>query len=92
MTDSLTNGRSCLAGTHADIKVDENTVCRMAKVLVDAVTASGEVAVSKLGATVLSCNSSIAQMHIPEFFESDELGIRTPKSCKRCQGRRQQMN
>ena len=95
--ESSTIGRLCLlqshfgcgfvlAGTHAEIKVEENTLCRTAKVLVDVPTVSEEEANSELGPAVLSCNHSIAKMHIPEFFESEELGIRAPKSCKRCKG------
>ena len=75
-----------LSGTHSDIKTEENTVCRTAKILVDSLPASRNEIDTYLSTPVLSCNRSVAQIHIPEFFEAEEMGVRAPKACKRCLG------
>ena len=73
-----------LSGTHPDIVAVENSLCKTAKVLVNVLPASPEEVDSSLA--TLKCNRSIAQLNIPEFFEAEELGIRAPKSCRRCRG------
>ena len=32
------------------------------------------------------CNRAVASLKIPEFFETEEMGVAPSKSCKRCRG------
>ena len=73
-----------LSGTHGDIIAEEHTLCRSAKILVNAVPASTED-LDQANAVVM-CNRSIVRPILPGFLEAEELGVRAPKSCKRCQG------
>ena len=77
-------GGFVLSGTHADIITEENTLCRSAKILVNAAPASTED-LDQANAVVV-CNRSVVRPILPGFLEAEELGVRAPKSCKRCQG------
>ena len=35
---------------------------------------------------IMSYNMSVASLHIPEFFEAEEMGVAVNKACKRCRG------
>ena len=73
-----------LSGTHVDIIAEENTLCKTAKVLVNSVPALDDDIHESLN--VVTCNRSVARPTVMEFLEAEELGIRAPRSCKRCQG------
>ena len=73
-----------LSGTHPNIIAYENTLCKTAKVLVNTLPATSKD-LEEIS-TVVTCNRSVVRPFLPEFWEAEELGIRAPKSCKRCQG------
>ena len=36
--------------------------------------------------SIRNCNRAIATLRLPEFFESEDLGVAPARSCKRCRG------
>ena len=70
-----------LTGTHSSITSKENVITDHAKTLGScALLASGESTV----VPTMKCNRLVASLRIPEFFETEEMGVAPTKSCKRC--------
>ena len=76
-----------LSGTHPSISVHENTVTTYAKTLVNCATLVNDSKGRRSHVTpVMSCNRAIASLKIPEFFQSEDLGIAPARSCRKCRG------
>ena len=73
-----------LSGTHPSISVHENTVTTYAKTLVNCATLVNDSEDQRSHVTpVMSCNRAIASLKIPEFFQSEDLGIAPARSCRK---------
>ena len=72
-----------LTGTHSSITSQENVLTAYDRTLGSCRIWPGDDHPT-VSVPSVSCNRAIASLKIPEFFESEELGVSPPKSCKRC--------
>ena len=75
-----------LTGTHSSISVSENTITSYAKTLVNCSLVEREDALEPVRVPIVVCNRAVMSLKIPEFFESEDLGVASAHSCKRCRG------
>ena len=73
-----------LTGTHPSISVKENAITYNAETLVNCAFIGKNVAPIDVKPPTVLCNRAVTAVKLPEFFESEELGVTPGRSCKRC--------
>ena len=71
-----------LTGTHPSISVSENTITAYARTLLNCSLVEREDALEPVRVPSLSFNRAVMSLKIPEFFESEDLGVAPARSCK----------
>ena len=67
-----------LTGTHPAIAAFENVLCDHAKEVVNHATLVMDTV------PMVTWNMAVACLKLPEFFETEEMGISMPKTCRGC--------